>query len=115
MPMDTCDTVLTPAELLERLGETYVGGVAAPTPADGLALGYKMLASTLAAGFARAVHVLNEVAPDEAARLADWYNGPFDEGPVPGEVRAWFLKHVAGGDPSTLEKWEQMARTYDGR
>lgn len=107
---DTRDDVLTPAELLKRLGETHVGSMAAPTPDDGLALGYKMLATALAAGFARTLHALNEVAPEKAAELADWYDGPFGDGPNPCEVREWILRHVADSDPQVLERWERLAR-----
>lgn len=67
------------------------------------------MTGTMAAGFARALHALNEVDPDKAAEITEWFRGPFDEGPDSEEHTDWLERKVAGS-PAVLSKWVASGR-----
>jgi hypothetical protein len=106
---DDIDTPTTPAQLLNDLGELHTRTLVSPLPKHPAAMGWQDTAGALAAGFARALHALNEIAPEKAAEIAEWYDGLFGQGPDPEEHRDWLERHVAGG-PQGLERWAEEGR-----
>jgi hypothetical protein len=99
----------TPEQLLTDLGELHTRTLASPLPKHPAAMGWQATAGSLAAGFARALHALNEVAPEKAAEITVWFQGPFEEGPDPEEHTDWLEQHVAQG-PELLEQWVEDGR-----
>lgn len=95
--------------LLLDLGEAHTRTCVSPLPKHPAAMGWQATAGSMAAGFARALHALNEVAPLEAAQIAEWFRGPFEEGPDPEEHTDWLEQHVAQG-PELLEQWVEDGR-----
>ncbi|MGV9278115.1 hypothetical protein [Streptomyces griseosporeus] len=111
MNTDTDDvTAQTPEELLTDLGELHTRTVVSPHP-NAAALGWQATAGSLAAGFARALHALNEIDPAKAQEITTWWQGPFDEGPDPEEHTDWLERHVAGS-PQVLQQWVDEGRRY---
>jgi hypothetical protein len=105
---DTDDsTPQTPTGLLLELGEFHTRTCVSPLPRYPAALGWQAMAGAMAAGFTRALHALNEIAPAEAADIALWFQGPFDDGPDPMEHTDWLERNVAHGDLALMEKWVQ--------
>lgn len=109
---DTTDTEKpqTPNELLADLGEFHMRTLVSPLPKQPAALGWQCVAGSMAAGFARALHALNEADPGKAAEITDWFQGPFEEGPDPEEHTDWLERIVAKGDLDLMEKWVQEGR-----
>jgi hypothetical protein len=99
----------TPEQLLADLGELHTRTLVSPLPKHPAALGWQATAGSMAAGFARALHALNEIAPEKAAELTVWFQGPFEEGPDPEEHTDWLERHVARG-PELLERWVEDGR-----
>jgi hypothetical protein len=99
----------TPEQLLQDLGEFHTRTCVSPLPKHPGAMGWQAAAGSMAAGFARALHALNEIAPDKAAEITVWFQGPFEEGPDPEEHTDWLERHVARG-PELLEQWFEDGR-----
>lgn len=104
------DTPTTPEQLLTDLGEFHTRTLVSPLPKHPAAMGWQAVAGSMAAGFARVLHALNEVDPAKAAEITAWFDGPFGEGPDPEEHTDWLERTVAGGDLSLLEKWVEEGR-----
>ncbi|MGW1870954.1 hypothetical protein ACWCPS_36115 [Streptomyces mauvecolor] len=108
---DTDDhTLKTPAELLSDLGEFHTRTSVSPLPRQPAAMGWQALAGSMAAGFTRAFHALNELAPDSAADIAHWFQGPFGDGPDPMEHTDWLERNVAHGNLALMEQWVRDGR-----
>ncbi|MFD0509401.1 hypothetical protein ACFQ0G_53845 [Streptomyces chiangmaiensis] len=75
-----------------------------PLPKHPAAMGWQASSGSMAAGFARALHALHELSPQKAAEIAEWFQGPFDDGPDPEEHTDWLERHVVKG-PELLEQW----------
>jgi hypothetical protein len=95
--------------LLMDLGEFHTRTCVSPLPKHPAAMGWQASSGNMAAGFARALHALNEVAPEKAAEIAAWFDGPLEDGPDPEEHTDWLERHVAGG-PEALERWADDGR-----
>lgn len=100
----TDTTPQTPEQLLVDLGELHTRTLVSPQPKQPAAMGWQATAGAMAAGFARTLHALLELAPDKAAEITDWFQGPFEEGPDPEEHTDWLERTVAKS-PSVLEHW----------
>ncbi len=101
-------TAQTPEELLADLGELHTRTLVSPLPQHPAAMGWQATAGSMAAGFARALHALNQVDPAKAQEITTWFQGPFeDEGPDPEEHTDWLERVVAGGDLRLMEQWVQ--------
>ncbi|MGW2863332.1 hypothetical protein [Streptomyces sp. NPDC001205] len=100
----------TPAELLVELGEFHTRTCVSPLPRQPAAMGWQALAGSMAAGFARALHALAQLSPEQAAEITAWFQGPFGDGPVPEDHTDWLEQHVAHGDPAVIERWVQDGR-----
>jgi hypothetical protein len=100
----TDTTSQTPEQLLVDLGELHTRTLVSPQPKHPAALGWQATAGAMAAGFARTLHALLEVAPDKAAEITEWFQGPFEEGPDPEEHTDWLERTVAKS-PDVLERW----------
>ena len=94
----------TPELLLIDLGELHTRTCVSPLPKHPAAMGWQVTAGAMAAGFARALHALNELSPAKDAEIVEWFDGPFGEGPDPEEHTDWLEHHVAQG-PELLEQW----------
>lgn len=108
-PDTTHSTPETPLELLEDLGEFHTRTCVSPLPKHPAAMGWQAVAGSMAAGFARALFALNEIAPDKAREITVWFQGPFQDGPDPEEHTDWLERHVAKG-PELLEQWVEDGR-----
>lgn len=106
---DDAQVAETPEQLLHDLGELHTRTMVSPLPKHPAAMGWQATTGSLAAGFARALHALNEVAPEKAAEVTVWFQGPFEDGPDPEEHTDWLERHVAGG-PELLEQWVETGR-----
>lgn len=104
------ETVQTPEQLLADLGELHMRTCVSPLPKQPAAMGWQAVAGTMAAGFTRALHALNQVDPAKAAEITDWYQGPFGDGPDAEEHTDWLERTVAKGDLDLMEKWVQDGR-----
>lgn len=107
---DDEETTQTPEQLLTDLGELHMRTLVSPMPKQPAAVGWQAVAGTMAAGFTRALHALNELDPAKAAEITDWYQGPFEEGPDPEEHTDWLERTVAKGDLNLMEKWVEDGR-----
>jgi hypothetical protein len=108
---DTDDVAAqTTAQLLTDLGEFHTRTLVSPLPKHPAAMGWQALSGSMAAGFARALHALNEIDPGKAQEITDWWQGPFEEGPDPEEHTDWLERVVAKGDLAVLEKWVEDGR-----
>ncbi|MFE1451944.1 hypothetical protein [Streptomyces olivaceoviridis] len=101
----------TPEQLLADLGEFHTRTLASPLPKHPAAMGWQATAGSMAAGFARALHALNQVAPARAQEITTWFQGPFEEGPDPEEHTDWLEREVAGS-PEVLHQWVEEGRRY---
>ena len=99
----------TPEELLTELAQLHIRTIVPPSPKHPAAMGWQAIAGCQAAGFARALHALMQVAPDKAAEITDWFQGPFEEGPDPQEHTDWIERTVAK-DINVLDAWIDEAR-----
>lgn len=104
----------TLAQLLVDLAELHMRTHASPLPKHPAAFGWQATAGSMAAGFARALHALMEVAPEKAAEVAEWFDGPLGEGPDPLEHTDWTERHIAKS-PQVLERWSLEARAEAAR
>ena len=105
------ETAQTPEQLLADLGEFHMRTLVSPLPRQPAAMGWQATAGSMAAGFARALHALNDVDPARAQEIVTWFQGPFeDEGPDPEEHTDWLERVVAKGDLGLVEKWVEDGR-----
>lgn len=98
-----------PEELLSDLGEFHTRTLVSPLPKHPAAMGWQATAGCMAAGFARALHALSKVAPEKAAEITTWFQGPFEDGPDPEEHTDWLERHVAGS-ADVLQRWVEDGR-----
>lgn len=98
-----------PQQLLVELAERHMRTHASPLPKHPAALGWQATAGSMAAGFARALHALMETNPGKATEIAEWFDGPFGEGPDSLEHTDWTERHIAKS-PKVLEQWFRDAR-----
>lgn len=109
---ETDDTTpQTPEELLADLGEFHTRTLVSPLPKHPAAMGWQATAGSMAAGFARALHALNQVDPARAREVTAWFQGPFEEGPDPEEHSEWLEREVAGS-PEVLQRWVDEGREH---
>lgn len=104
------ETVQTPDQLLVDLAELHLRTLVSPQPKHPAAMGWQATAGSMAAGFARALHALQEVDPGKAAELTTWFHGEFDEGPDPEEHTEWTERHIAK-DPVVWQTWLDEAQS----
>jgi hypothetical protein len=97
----------TPEQLLHDLGELHTRTLVSPLPKHPAAMGWQATAGS--AGFARALHALHDLAPEKAAEVTVWFQGPFEDGPDLEEHTDWLERHVAQG-PELLEQWVEDGR-----
>lgn len=79
---------------LQGFAEVALRATASPLPRDPAAFGWQIIASRLAATAARLMVELNQVAPEQAARVAAWDAGPLGDGLGPMESTGWVIKNV---------------------
>ncbi|MFF3547117.1 hypothetical protein ACFYXD_35430 [Streptomyces platensis] len=103
------DIDATPETLRTDLAQLYVRTTATPTPRHPAALGWQMTAATLSALSSRLLEVVERTAPAEAAQIAEWFAGPFGDGPDLEEHTYWVGERVAG-DLGVFHKWLDEAR-----
>lgn len=103
------DVDTTPEILRIDLAQLYLRATASPTPRDPAALGWQMTAGSLAALASRLLDVVQRTAPRDAAEIADWFAGPFDDGPDLEEHTDWVGLRVAG-DWGVFQVWLDEAR-----
>ncbi|MFF8910589.1 hypothetical protein [Streptomyces olivaceoviridis] len=99
----------TPEQLLTELAQLHIRTIVPPSPKQPAAFGWQAIAGCQAAGFARALHALMEVAPEKAAEITDWFQGPFEEGPDPQEHTDW-IERIVAKDVTVLDKWIEEAQ-----
>jgi hypothetical protein len=110
IPDEDDETPPTPEELLVELGQLHTRALASPLPQHPAAMGWQMIAASLASGFARALHALGERDPQAAVELATLYHGPLGDGPDPGEHTDWLIGHVAKS-VDVFDQWVDEARS----
>jgi hypothetical protein len=103
------ETPQTPEQLITDLGELHTRTLVSPLPKHPAAMGWQAVAGSMTAGFARALHALNEVDPAKAAEITVWFQGPFEDGPDPEEHTDWLERNVAK-DLDEMEQWVQDGR-----
>ena len=108
-PDTETEVAQTPEQLLHDLGELHTRTLVSPLPKHPAAMGWQATTGSMAAGFARALYALNEIAPAKAAEITEWFQGPFEDGPDPEEHTDWLERHVARG-PELLEQWVEEGR-----
>ena len=101
----------SPETLLVDLAHIHLRCIASPLPEHPGAMGWQAMSSGLSSLAARLLHVVQEVAPDKATEIADWYAGPFGEGPDGMECTDWFAEMVAGPAGADFAEWIADART----
>ncbi|KAF0646569.1 MULTISPECIES: hypothetical protein [Streptomyces] len=95
----------TPQSLLTDLARLHLRATASPLPADPAAMGWQMQTAAVTGLAARLLHALAAVDPQQAAALADWYAGPFGEGPHPASHLPWLHRHVARPAGASIDQW----------
>ena len=106
--MDSTETEVedrTPETLLLDLAQNQLRAIAPPTPKHPGAFGWQMTAASNMALAARLLHALQRVAPAEAALIADWYHGPFGDGPDLMDFTDWLDTNVARPARADIEAW----------
>ncbi|MFF9787122.1 hypothetical protein [Streptomyces nigrescens] len=99
----------TPETLRTDLAQMYLRATASPTPKHPAAFGWQMTAGSLAALSSRLLDVVHRTAPEAAAEIAEWFAGPFGDGPDLEEHAYWVGQRVAG-DRGVLQSWIDEAR-----
>ena len=107
--IDEPDTDASPETLCVDLAQLHLRAVASPLPKQPAAMGWQMTAASLSALASRLLDVVQRTAPGEAARIAEWFSGPFGDGPDLEEHHDWVTDNVSGSWDLT-EKWIQEAR-----
>jgi hypothetical protein len=101
----------TPETLLRNLTQLHLQTMPTASAQEQASGGWRAVASCTSVLAARLLHVVQRIAPDEAARIADWYAGPFGEGPDGGKCVAWLAEHVAAPAGADIETWIDEAHT----
>ncbi|WP_328903284.1 hypothetical protein OHR86_28185 [Streptomyces sp. NBC_00441] len=104
---DDVDT--SPETLSIDLAQLHLRAIASPLPKQPAVMGWQMTAGSLTALASRLLDVVQHTAPQEAARIADWFAGPFGDGPDLEEHHDWIADRVAGSW-GVAEEWIQDAR-----
>ncbi|WP_228981393.1 hypothetical protein [Streptomyces sp. DH12] len=99
------DVDVTPQTLLTDLAQLHLRAIAPPTPRYPAAMGWQMQAAALAGLSTRLLHALLAAAPQAAAELAEWYAGPFGDGPDLIDGVEWLDDHVARPAGADIEAW----------
>lgn len=99
----------SPATLSIDLAQLHLRTTASPLPKQPAAMGWQMTAGSLSALASRLLDVVQRTAPGEAARIAEWFSGPFGDGPDLEEHHDWVTDNISGSWDLT-EKWIQEAR-----
>jgi hypothetical protein len=95
----------SPEALLVDLAQLHLQTIASPSPQNPEAMGWRAVASCTSVLAARLLHVVQRTAPEEAARIADWYAGPFGEGPDGMDCMNWLAMQVAAPAGADIETW----------
>lgn len=103
------ETPTTATALLTELGEEHTRAMALPMPEHDVARGWQMIAASRTAGFARALHALNDEDPNKADEIAAWFDGQFGEGPNPVEHTDWLIRNVVE-DRAEFDRWVENGR-----
>lgn len=100
---------MSPATLSIDLAQLHLRSIASPLPKHPGVMGWQMTAASLSALASRLLDVVQRTAPDEAAQIAEWYAGPFGDGPDLEEHHDWVTDNISGSWDLT-EEWIQEAR-----
>lgn len=90
------DVDATPATLRIDLAQMHLRTIASPLPRHPGAMGWQMTAGSLAALAIRLLDVVQRTSPQDAEEIAEWYAGPFGDGPDLEEHMDWIARRVAG-------------------
>jgi len=108
-PAPAVDADTTPATLSIDLAQLHLRTTASPLPKQSAAMGWQMTAASLSALASRLLDVVQRTAPEEAAQIAEWFSGPFGDGPDLEEHHDWVTDNISGSWDLT-EAWIQEAR-----
>ncbi|MET9055255.1 hypothetical protein ABZW50_29320 [Streptomyces bacillaris] len=103
------DTDTSPKTLSIHLAQLHLRTTASPLPKQPATMGWQMTAGSLSALASRLLDVVQRTAPDEAAQIAEWFSGPFGDGPDLEEHHDWVTNNISGSWGLT-EQWIQEAR-----
>lgn len=103
------DIDATPETLRTDLAQMYLRATATPTPKHPAALGWQMTTASMAALSSRLLDVVQRTAPEDAEEIAEWFAGPFGDGPNLEEHTYWVGERVAG-DLGVFREWAREAR-----
>lgn len=106
---DEEETPPTPEQLLKDLGELHTRTCMSPLPRHPAAMGWQAATGSMAAGFARALHALNQLDPAKAQEIATWFDGPFGDAPDPDEHADWLERNIAK-DLTEFQRWVDDGR-----
>jgi hypothetical protein len=106
---DETSTDTSPATLSIDLAQLHLRTTASPLPKQPAAMGWQMTAASLSALASRLLDVVQRTAPEEAAQIAEWFSGPFGDGPDLEEHHDWVTDNISGSWDLT-EEWIQEAR-----
>jgi len=99
----------SPETLSTDLAQLHLRTMASPLPKQPAAMGWQMTAASLSALASRLLDVVQRTAPEEAAQIAEWFSGPFGDGPDLEEHHDWVTDNISGSWDLT-EAWIQEAR-----
>ncbi|MGO1025628.1 hypothetical protein ACTOXX_34195 [Streptomyces rubiginosohelvolus] len=105
---DDTDANTSPETLSIDLAQLHLRTTASPLPKQPAAMGWQMTAGSLSALASRLLDVVQRTAPDEAAQIAEWFSGPFGDGPDLEEHHDWVTDNISGSWDLT-EQWIQEA------
>jgi hypothetical protein len=95
----------TPETLLLDLAQNQIRSMSSPMPKNPGAMGWQCMAGSTMALAARLLHTVQQVAPEQAAEIADWYHGPFGDGPDLMDFTEWLDVTVAQPAGADIEAW----------
>lgn len=95
----------SPDTLLLDLAQNQVRALSSPMPKNPGAMGWQCMSASTMALAARLLHTLQQVAPEKAAEIADWYAGPFGDGPDLMDFTEWLDVNVARPSGADIEAW----------
>ncbi|MFJ2752732.1 hypothetical protein [Streptomyces sp. NPDC087297] len=99
----------TVPEVLEELARLHLRTVALPLPRNPATFGWQVLAGGLAAFAARLLHHVNAMDAERGAAFAQFYRGPFGDGPHPLAVGRWMERAIAEPVGADMEQWAAEA------
>lgn len=105
---DTGDT--SPETLLIDLAHIHLRTMSPPMPKHPGAMGWQMMTASMSALAARLLHTVQQVAPGQAAEIAEWFHGPFGDGPDLIDAFEWFDVNVARPAGADYGAWIRDAR-----